>query len=274
MTARWQMMLIVLLYLSGCGMGETEEADSGSEESTEEVTAEVEEGPAEDSKTQEAPVATEPITPESIIDAVEARSEAHVNYFLHTRVSMEYQDETQVTETKEWFHREGDKDFVRREVQTGDMPVQYYVSDGEESWQYQEGDSVAYVSDVMRGGDMMARPSGLIGNRLRSYQETHETALGEQVEIAGHDGHHITFTPKEGGTAAPALTEMDVYVNIENGLILKEVMMLDGHQMVYELVDFNGEVEHSVDRYEFDVPDDVEVIDMSVPENDEDLDSL
>lgn len=95
-------------------------------------------------------------------------------------------------------------------------------------------------------------------------------ALEETVQIAGYTGHHIAFTPNEetGGTA------LDVYLNIENGLILKEVMIQDGHQMVYELLEYDGDIEHSAGRYTLDLPEDVEIIDMSQPEPDTDLDSF
>ncbi|WP_342388805.1 LolA family protein [Salinicoccus bachuensis] len=267
MNMRWLMLIVAALYLSGCGMKETEETGSRSEESTAEVPDEPSEASEESEETFTSP---ESMTAESIVEAVEARSEENVNYFLHTRVSMEYEDETQVSETKEWYHKEGEKDFVRREVYNEGMPVQYYVNDGEKAWQYSEGDSVAYVSDVTRGGDMMARPSGVIGNRLRNYQEGHTMALEETVEIAGHAGYHIAFTPKEN----PGQTALDVYLNVNNGLILKEVMIQDGHQMVYELIAFEGDVEHSPERYAINLPEDVEVIDMSQPEHDTDLDSF
>ena len=271
MYKRWLMLIVAVLYLSGCGTQENEEEEFPPEETTEEVTEEEASAPSEEPEdTEESSISPESMTAESIVDAVEAQAGENLNYYLHTRVTMEYQEETQVSETKEWFHTEDDKSFVRREVHTEDLPVQYYVSDGEKVWQYSEGDAVAYVSDAMHGGDMTARPSSAIGNRLRSYQESHTMALEETVEIAGYTGHHIAFTPNEetGGTA------LDVYLNIENGLILKEVMIQDGHQMVYELLEYDGDIEHSAGRYTLDLPEEVEIIDMSQPEPDTDLDSF
>ncbi|WP_271399265.1 LolA family protein [Salinicoccus roseus] len=269
MHKRW-LMLMVALYLSGCSAQDDEVEESQPEVAVEEETDEAADAPSEPTEeTEDTSESQETMTAESIVDAVEARAGENRNYFLETQVTTEYQDETQVTGTKEWYYTEDGRTFIRREVRTGDMPVQYFVSDGEQAWQYMEGDLVAYVSD-MSTGDMMARPSLAVGKRLRSYRETHLMELEEAVEIAGHEGYHVAFTPKDGDVGMP----LDVYLDVEHGLILKEVMVQDGHQMVYELVEFQSDVDHAPERYELELPEDVEVIDMSLPEHDTGLDGL
>lgn len=96
--------------------------------------------------------------------------------------------------------------------------------------------------------------------RLSSYRMSHDSKLLGKGEINGRRGHHFVFTPKEEGRESG--TTMDLWIDAEHWLTLKEVLDQGEARMEYEVDTLVEGIEPTMDLFRLDLPEGVEVIDQ------------
>ncbi|MCG7332471.1 LolA family protein [Salinicoccus roseus] len=94
--------------------------------------------------------------------------------------------------------------------------------------------------------------------RFSSYRMSHHSKLVGKEAVNGRTGHHLVFTPKE--EVRESGTTMDLWIDAEHWLTLKEVIDQGDRRMVYEVGTLVEGIEPAMDLFQLDLPEEVEII--------------
>ncbi|WP_371868291.1 LolA family protein, partial [Salinicoccus roseus] len=182
------------------------------------------------------------------------------NYYLESKVTTYMDGRTDETLTREWFYWKDGELHFRKEVEQADAPIQYIVGNDEHSMLYTEGEDTAIRTANLVKGSSLPSPSEAMKGRLSSYRMSHDSKLVGKEAVNGRTGHHLVFTPKE--EARESGTTMDLWIDAEHWLTLKEVLDQGETRMEYEVGTLVVGIEPAMDLFRLDLPEGVEVIDQ------------
>ncbi|WP_271400454.1 LolA family protein [Salinicoccus roseus] len=204
--------------------------------------------------------ASEDISKEAVIENASEVDQQLENYYLESKVTTYMDGRTDETLTREWFYWKDGELHFRKEIERTDAPIQYIVGNDQHSMLYTEGEDTAVRTANLVKGASLPSPSEAMKGRLSSYRMSHDSKLVGKEEINGRTGHHLVFTPKEA--ARESGTTMDLWIDGEHWLTLKEVMDQGDRRMVYEVGTLVEGIEPAMDLFRLDLPEGVEVIDQ------------
>ncbi|WP_031548113.1 LolA family protein [Salinicoccus luteus] len=204
--------------------------------------------------------ASENISKEAVMQMASEGDQLMENYYLESKVTMYTDDQTDETLTREWFYwKEGELHF-RKEIERADAPTQYITGNDTDSTIYTEGEEIAIRTETLVPGADLPSQSKAMKERISSYKMSHESEVVGQEEVNGRKGHHLVFTPKE--EAMESGTTMELWIDSEHWLTLKEVLDQGDMRMEYEVITFVEGIEPSMDLFHMELPAGVEIIDQ------------
>ncbi|CAM2941816.1 LolA family protein [Salinicoccus roseus] len=204
--------------------------------------------------------ASEDISKEAVIENASEVDQQLENYYLESKVTTYMDGRTDETLTREWFYWKDGELHFRKEVEQADAPIQYIVGNDEHSMLYTEGEDTAIRTANLVKGSSLPSPSEAMKGRLSSYRMSHDSKLVGKEAVNGRTGHHLVFTPKE--EARESGTTMDLWIDAEHWLTLKEVLDQGETRMEYEVGTLVVGIEPAMDLFRLDLPEGVEVIDQ------------
>ena len=181
--------------------------------------------------------ASEDISKEAVLENASEVDQQLENYYLESKVTTYMDGRTDETLTREWF----------------------YWND-EHSMLYTEGEDTAVRTGNSVKGSSQPSPSEAMKGRLSSYRMSHDSKLAGKEEINSRTGHHLVFTPKE--EARESGTTMNLWIDAEHWLTLKEVLDQGDRRMVYEAGTLVEGIEPAMDLFQLDLPEEIEIIDQ------------
>jgi outer membrane lipoprotein-sorting protein len=204
--------------------------------------------------------ASEDISKEAVLENASEVDQQLENYYLESKVTTYMDGRTDETLTREWFYWKDGELHFRKEVEQADAPIQYIVGNDEHSMLYTEGEDTAIRTANLVKGSSLPSPSEAMKGRLSSYRMSHDSKLVGKEAVNGRTGHHLVFTPKE--EARESGTTMDLWIDAEHWLTLKEVLDQGETRMEYEVGTLVVGIEPAMDLFRLDLPEGVEVIDQ------------
>ncbi|WP_271402403.1 LolA family protein [Salinicoccus roseus] len=204
--------------------------------------------------------ASEDINKEAVLENASEVDQQLENYYLESKVTTYMDGRTDETLTREWFYWKDGELHFRKEIERADAPGQYIVGNDQHSMLYTEGEDTAVRTANLVKGSNLPSPSEAMKGRLSSYRMSHDSKLMGKEEVNGRTGHHLVFTPKEA--ARESGTTMDLWIDAEHWLTLKEVLDQGETRMVYEVGTLVEGIEPAMDLFQLDLPEGVEVIDQ------------
>ena len=204
--------------------------------------------------------ALEDISKEAVLENASEVDQQLENYYLESKVTTYMDGRTDETLTREWFYWKDGELYFRKEVEQADAPIQYIVGNDEHSMLYTEGEDTAVRTPNLVKGSSLPSPSEAMKGRLSSYRMSHDSKLVGKEAVNGRTGHHLVFTPKE--EARESGTTMDLWIDAEHWLTLKEVLDQGETRMVYEVDTLVEGIEPAMDLFQLNLPEGVEVIDQ------------
>ncbi|MBY8908707.1 hypothetical protein K6L05_02765 [Salinicoccus roseus] len=241
----------VLLMLGACT------SEEGADASMDQDTGGMPEKTASSGNQAEA---SEDISKEAVLENASEVDQKLENYYLESKVTTYMDGRTDETLTCEWFYWKDGELHFRKEIERTDAPIQYIVGNDHHSMLYTEGEDTAVRTANLVKGASLPSPSEAMKGRLSSYRMSHDSKLVGKEEINGRTGHHLIFTPKEA--ARESGTMMDLWIDAEHWLTLKEVLDQGETRMVYEVGTLVEGIEPAMDLFRLDLPEGVEVIDQ------------
>ncbi|OZT78591.1 LolA family protein [Salinicoccus roseus] len=204
--------------------------------------------------------ASEDISKETVLENASEVDQQLENYYLESKVTTYMDGRTDETLTREWFYWKDGELHFRKEVEQADAPIQYIVGNDEHSMLYTEGEDTAIRTANLVKGSSLPSPSEAMKGRLSSYRMSHDSKLVGKEAVNGRTGHHLVFTPKK--EARESGTTMDLWIDAEHWLTLKEVLDQGDRRMVYEVGTLVEGIEPSMGLFRLDLPEEVEIIDQ------------
>ncbi|WP_342388831.1 LolA family protein [Salinicoccus bachuensis] len=204
--------------------------------------------------------ASESISKEVLLQKASEVDQLMENYYLESKVTMYTDEQTDETLTREWFYWKNGELHFRKEIERAGVPTQYITGNDQDSTIYTEGEDIAIRTETLVPGADLPSPSKAMKERISSYKMSHDSEVVGQEEVNGRKGHHLVFTPKE--EAMESGTTMELWIDSEHWLTLKEVLDQGDMRMEYEVVTFVEGIEPSMDLFHMELPADVEIIDQ------------
>lgn len=197
-------------------------------------------------------------SPEQVI-ANALESDENITYYGELLMSFEGMEGLEDTKIKEW--RKNEK--VRLEMSLEDEAVTI-VLDGESTLVYNESEKKAFLSVLANELDvenLYVNPREQVELMLELVQDTHDIETVGEETIAGRESIHMVAKRKEGVKSLYGNQEM--WIDKENWLLLKFKSMSGDVQVSMEYTKIDFDVDNDDSLFELDVPDDVEVKDVS-----------
>ncbi|MEZ2457672.1 outer membrane lipoprotein carrier protein LolA [Salinicoccus roseus] len=241
----------VLLMLGACT------SEEGADSSMDQDTGGMPEKTASSGNQAEA---SEDISKEAVLENASEVDQQLENYYLESKMTTYMDGRTDETLTREWFYWKDGELYFRKEIERADAPDQYIVGNDQHSMLYTEGEDTAVRTANLVSGASLPSPSEAMKGRLSSYRMSHDSKLVGKEAVNGRTGHHLVFTPKE--EARESGTTMDLWIDAEHWLTLKEVLDQGDRRMVYEVGTLVEGIEPAMDLFRLDLPEGVEVIDQ------------
>ncbi|MFC3419947.1 outer membrane lipoprotein carrier protein LolA [Salinicoccus hispanicus] len=162
--------------------------------------------------------------------------------------------------TREWFCWEEGELHTRKEIERAGAPTQYITGNDQDAIIYMEGEDMAIRSESLVQGTSLPASSEVVKQKIERYKRSHNSARAGMEDVNDRRGHRLTFTPKR--ETANSGTKVDLWIDSEHWLVLKEVMNQKGLRMVYEVVTFIDGIEPSMDLFHLELPEGVEIVDQ------------
>ena len=248
---RIMMGVLLLMVLGACT------SDDGTGASLDQTSGDKTEKTAPSGNQAEA---SEDISKEAVLENASEVDQQLENYYLESKVTTYMDGRTDETLTREWFYWKDGELHFRKEIERTDAPIQYIVGNDEHSMLYTEGEDTAVRTSNLVKGSSLPSPSEAMKGRLSSYRMSHHSKLVGKEAVNGRIGHHLVFTPKEA--ARESGTTMDLWIDAEHWLTLKEVLDQGETRMVYEVDTLVEGIEPAMDLFQLDLPEEIEIIDQ------------
>ncbi|WP_186365438.1 LolA family protein [Salinicoccus cyprini] len=200
------------------------------------------------------------ITKEILLQNASEVGQLLENYYIESRVTMYAGDETDETVSREWFYWRNGEQHLRKEIEREDAPTHYIVGNDRDSIIYTEGDEMAIRSETLVQSIDLPSQADVVQQRIASYKESHNVSVVGKDEVNGRNAHHMRFTPKK--EAIESGTTIDLWIDSEHWLVLKEVLNQGERSMEYEVLALVEGIEPPMDLFQMDLPEGVEVIDQ------------
>lgn len=141
-----------------------------------------------------------------------------------------------------------------------DAPIQYITGNDLDFTIYTEGDDIAIRSASLVESANLPSPSEMVKQKIEMYNKSHHTKRIGKEELNGRNGHHLTFDSKL--ESANSGTKVELWIDLEHWMVLKEVMDQKGVRTVYEVITLIEGIEPPMQLFQLELPVGVVIIDQ------------
>ncbi|WP_280771436.1 outer membrane lipoprotein-sorting protein [Salipaludibacillus daqingensis] len=201
---------------------------------------------------------------EQIVENAVAAQEDLESYYAEVTSSFVFDGEEETMNYKEWIIK---PDHYRTEMDDGHI----FVSDGEQSWSYDEENNTVMVNENISEElpDETPDESDMIRQMLTEMLNSNEVIAEGKETIADRSTFHLSLTPIEDKEDSIYSNNYEIWIDEETYLPLKMIWEDDDFrsETIYHHIEYNIDID--MEKFTFDIPEDAEIqsMDNYMPES-------